>query len=136
MFLNLLSDEEKQIFLKLAVSVIQSDGKLEESEKSLVAEYSREMGIENYTLEENVDAIPLVEKIAKNSSNSVKRIFLLELLACANADGDFSKEEKSLIQSFVKVCSLSEASLQSSIDLLKEYKTISTKLMKFIKEEQ
>jgi len=63
------------IFLKLAISVIQADGKLEESEKSFIAEYSREMGIERYTLGEKVDPMPLAEKIGKNSTDSVKRIF-------------------------------------------------------------
>ncbi|UTY33281.1 TerB family tellurite resistance protein [Treponema putidum] len=134
MFLNLLNDEEKVIFLKLAISVIQADGKLEESEKSFIAEYSREMGIERYTLGEKVDPMPLAEKIGKNSTDSVKRIFLVELLACANADGDFAEYEKSLIRSFVKIFGLSESSLQDSLDLLNEYTKISAKLMNFIQE--
>ncbi|QOW60718.1 TerB family tellurite resistance protein [Treponema pedis] len=134
MFLNLLNDEEKSIFLKLAISIIQADGKLEDSEKSFIAEYSREMGIECYTLDEKVDPMPLAEKIGKNSNDSVKRIFLVELLACANADGDFAEYEKSLIHSFVKIFGLSESSLQDSLELLKEYTKISTKLMKFIQE--
>lgn len=33
MFLNLLNDEEKKIFMGLAIEVIHADGKLEESEK-------------------------------------------------------------------------------------------------------
>jgi len=134
MFLNLLNDEEKVVFLKLAISVIQADGKLQEKEKSFIAEYSREMGIEHYTLDEKVDPLPLAEKIGKNSSDSVKRIFLIELLACANADGDFAEYEKSLINSFIKIFGLSENSLQDSLELLKKYKKISTDLMKFIQE--
>ena len=134
MFLNLLNDEEKVIFLKLAISVIQADGKLEESEKSFIAEYSREMGIERYAFDEKVDPMPLAEKIGKNSTDSVKRIFLVELLACANADGDFAECEKSLLRSFIKIFGLLESSLQDSLVLLNEYTKISAKLMKFIQE--
>lgn len=134
MFLNLLNNEEKAIFLKLAISVIQADGKLEESEKSFIAQYSRELGIECYSLDEKVDPLSLAEEIGKNSTDSVKRIFLLELLACANADGNFSEYEKSLIGSFVKIFGFSESSLQDCLDLLKEYTKISTKLMEFIQE--
>ena len=60
--------------------------------------------------------------------------FLVELLACANADGDFEVYEKSLILSFVKIFGLSESSLQDSLELLNEYTKISAKLMKFIQE--
>lgn len=35
MFLNFLNSEEKITFLKLAISVIQADGKLEESENHI-----------------------------------------------------------------------------------------------------
>ncbi|MBQ9206301.1 MAG: TerB family tellurite resistance protein [Treponema sp.] len=136
MFLNLLNDVEKSIFLKLAISVIQVDGKLEENEKSFIADYSREMGIENYALDKKTDPIPLAEEIGKGSVDSVKRIFLLELLACANADGDFAESEKALIQSFVKAFGLSESDSQSCLDLLKEYTTISAKLMKFVQGEK
>lgn len=136
MFLNLLNDEEKVTFLKLAISVVQADGKLEESEKSFIADYSREMGIERYTLDEKVDPMPLAEKIGKNSSDSVKRVFLIELLACANADGDFAKHEKSLISSFIRVFGLSDSLLQDGLNLLKEYTKISKGLMKFIQERK
>lgn len=136
MFLNLLNDEEKSIFLKLAISVIQADGKLEESEKAIVAEYAREMGMETYTLNETIEPLLLAEKIGKSSSDSVKRIFLLELLACAQADGDFTADEQCLIKSFVKAFGLSESSLNETLDLLNEYTKISHKLMSFIQEEK
>ena len=86
MFLNFLNSEEKNTFLKLAISVIQADGKLEESEKSYISDYSREMGITEFDLNEKIDPLPLAEKIGVNSTDFVKRVFLLELLACAKAE--------------------------------------------------
>ena len=136
MFLNLLNDGEKRIFLKLAVAVIQADGRLEESEKQYIADYSREMGITEYSLDEKIEVKALAEKIGKDSTDTVKRIFLLELTACANADGDFADTEKSLINTLVKTFKLSNSSIQECLDLLNKYAMISTKLAKFIQGEK
>lgn len=134
MFLNFLNSEEKTAFLKLAISVIQADGKLEESEKSYISDYSREMGITEVDLNEKIEPLPFAETIGVNSTDFVKRIFLLELLACAKADGDFADTEKALINSFVKAFKMTDFSLEKCLSLLDEYMEISTKLMSFVKE--
>ena len=133
MFLNLLNDEEKSCFLKLAISIIQEDGKIEESEKSYISEYSREMGISEYDLSEQIDVTAVAQVIGTKSSESVKRIFLLELVACANTDGDFAETEKELIHSLVNNFGLTETDLNTCLDLLAEYTKISVKLTDFVK---
>lgn len=134
MFLKYLNSEEKSIFLKLAMSVIKADGKLEESEKTYIDDYSREMGITEVNLDEKIDSILLAEKIGDNSTEFIKRIFLLELTACAKADGDFADSEKSLINSFVKAFKISDTSLQKCLVLLDEYTNISKRIMSFVQE--
>lgn len=134
MFLKYLNSEEKSIFLKLAMSVIKADGKLQESEKTYIDDYSREMGITEVNLDEKIDPILLAEKIGDNSTEFIKRIFLLELTACAKADGDFADSEKSLINSFVKAFKISDTSLQKCLVLLDEYTNISTRIMSFVQE--
>ena len=134
MFLKYLDSEEKSIFLKLAMSVIKADGKLQESEKTYIDDYSREMGITEVNLDEKIDPILLAEKIGDNSTEFIKRIFLLELTACAKADGDFADSEKSLINSFVKAFKISDTSLQKCLVLLDEYTNISKRIMSFVQE--
>lgn len=134
MFLKYLNSEEKTIFLKLAMSVIKADGKLQESEKTYIDDYSREMGITEVNLDEKIDPILLAEKIGDNSTEFIKRIFLLELTACAKADGDFADSEKSLINSFVKAFKISDTSLQKCLVLLDEYTNISKRIMSFVQE--
>lgn len=136
MFLNRLNNEEKVIFLKLAIAVIQADGRLEESEKSFIAEYSREMGLESYDLNEKIEPQELAEKIEKNSSDSVKRIFLLELTALANVDGEFEKSEKYLILSFLKIFGFEDSFLDECLKILDEYNIVSKKLVTFVQEEK
>ncbi len=132
MFLNLLNDEEKKIFLQLAISVIQADGKVEETEKAYIADYCREMKINQNDLEKVIDPMPLIEKISNNSSESVKRIFLLELLACANSDGNFADIEKALIVTFVKKSGLPDSLLDDCWSLLQDYSRVSLNMMSFI----
>ena len=134
MFLNQLNNEERSIFLKLAIAVIKSDGKLEEKEKLFVAEYSREMGVTDYDLNENIEPLGLAEKIGKSSTDAVKRIFLLELVALANADGEFAESEKSLILSLLQKFGLAENQLNDCLKLLAEYNDVSAKLTTFIQE--
>ncbi len=134
MFLNQLNNEERRIFLKLAIAVIKADGKLEEKEKLFVAEYSREMGVTDYDLNENIEPLGLAEKIGKSSTDAVKRIFLLELVALANADGEFAESEKSLILSLLQKFGLTENQLNESLKLLAEYNDVSAKLTAFIQE--
>lgn len=134
MFLKYLNSEEKSIFLKLAMSVIKADGKLEESEKTYIDDYSREMGITEVNLDEKIDPLLLAEKIGDNSTELIKRIFLLELTACAKADGDFADTEKELINSFVKAFKISDTSLQKCLVLLDEYTNISKRIMSFVQE--
>lgn len=134
MFLNQLNNEERSIFLKLAIAVIKADGKLEEQEKLFVAEYSREMGVTDYDLNENIEPLGLAEKIGKDSTDAVKRIFLLELVALANADGEFAASEKTLILSLLQKFGLTENQLNDCIKLLAEYNDILAKLTTFIQE--
>ena len=134
MFLNQLNNEERSIFLKLAIAIIKADGKLEEKEKLFVAEYSREMGVTDYDLNENIEPLGLAEKIGKDSTDAVKRIFLLELVALANADGEFAESEKSLILSLLQKFGLTENQLNESLKLLAEYNDVSAKLTVFIQE--
>lgn len=134
MFLNQLNNEERSIFLKLAIAVIKADGKLEEQENLFVAEYSREMGVTDYDLNENIEPLGLAEKIGKDSTDTVKRIFLLELVALANADGEFAESEKTLILSLLQKFGLTENQLNDCIKLLAEYNDILAKLTTFIQE--
>ena len=92
------------------------------------------MGITEFDLNEKIDPLPLAESIGVNSTDLVKRIFLLELVACAEADGIFADSEKSLIDSFIDAFKMTDSSLKKCISLLDEYTKISTKIMSFVQE--
>lgn len=133
MFLNLLNEKEKGIFMQLAVAVIHADGKLEESEKIFLDDYAHEMNISDFDVYKKPESVEhLVGEITTNSSNTVKRIFLLELGALARTDGDFAQSERELIQLIAEKLNISDVLLQDCENLLKEYESISERLLTFV----
>lgn len=134
MFLKQLNQEEKEIFLKLAIAVIRADEKIQESEKAFIAEYAHEMDIPSYDLNMDVDTYSLFKIVKEKSSDTVKRIFLVELTACAYSDGDFAKEEKDLIDSMLTEFGLKKHDLSECIKLLNNYTSIAAALSRFIQE--
>ncbi|MBP3417205.1 MAG: hypothetical protein J6K76_07525 [Spirochaetaceae bacterium] len=133
MFLNLLNEKEKEIFMQLAVAVIHADGKLEESEKIFLDDYAHEMNISDFDVYKKPESVEhLVGEITTNSSNTVKRIFLLELAALARTDGDFAQSERELIQLIAEKLNISDGLLQDCENLLKEYESISERLLAFV----
>lgn len=134
MFLNQLNQQEKEIFLKLAIAVIRADKKIEENEKKYIAEYAHEMNIQSYDLNIDVDDNALCKNIIENSSDAIKRIFLVELTACAYSDGRFDKEEKSLISSITSDLGLNENELSECVKLLETYTSATAELGRFVKE--
>lgn len=136
MFLKQLNQEEKEIFLKLAIAVIRADEKIEKSEKAFITEYAHEMDISSYDLNIEVEANSLFKTVNETCSNSVKRIFLVELTACAYADGDFGKEESDLINSMIKEFGLEKSDLDECDELLKDYTSAAAALSRFIQEEK
>ena len=136
MFLKQLNHEEKEIFLKLAIAVIRADEKIEEREKSFINEYAHEMDIPSYDLNMDVEVNSLFKAVNEKSSNIVKRIFLVELTACAYADGDFGKEESDLINSMIKEFGLEKSDLDECEELLNNYTSAAAALSRFIQEEK
>lgn len=134
MFLNQLNQEEREIFLKLAIAVIRADEKIKESERALIAEYAHEMNIPTYDISKDVNVGPLFKIISEKSSDSVKRIFLVELTACAYADEYLAKEENDLINSMIIEFGLEKQEFSKCVKLLGNYTTAAAALSQFIKE--
>ncbi len=132
MFLKQLTKQEKDIFLKLAIGVMQADGKIEESERAFIADYAYEMGIKDYDMNSDVDIVNLCKIIRDNSRESIKRIFLIELTACAYADGVFDKKEKTFIDSVASNLGLTQQDLLECLELIKSYVNITSTLVRFI----
>ena len=135
MFLNLLNSKEKDNFLKLAVAAIKADGVIEETEMQTLSTYANEMQIPVCNTDDPVDVDAVVSEFSLNSTAQVKRIVLVELLALAFADGDYSSEEKGLVQQIASAFNFNDDFIDNVVDLEKSYIAACVSLVDFINKE-
>ena len=64
----------------------------------------------------------------------MKRVCFLELTALARTDDDFAESEREMIQLIASKFNISDVSLQGCEYLLKEYASISAKLLAFVQD--
>jgi tellurite resistance protein len=134
MFLNSLKPKEKDNFLKLAVAIIKADGIVEESEKRVLSAYANEMQVPVCSLDEQGDTAKIIEEVAKTSTVQTKRIFFLELMALAFADGNYAVEEKALIQQLADAFEFDKAFIEHAINLEDAYVSVYMSIVNFVEK--
>lgn len=128
MYLTLLSQKEKEIFMNLAFNLSVADGDFSEAEKSVLEGYCQEMqcsfdkSLMTKTTEE------LVEEIAQSSEDKIKRIFVFELIGLAVIDGKYDEREQKVVEKMVKMFALDIGYAQNCENLIKEYIDFQTKI--------
>lgn len=98
MFLSILTQEEKQLFLNLAYTLACSDGEFGPEEKQLFAAYCQEM---DTTFDPPQNPLDLQEQLAELKKVVLKnnrKVIYFELLGMAMADGRYSDEEKAILE--------------------------------------
>lgn len=121
MFLNSLSSNEKNNFMKLAIAVIKADGVIENNEKQVLSAYANEMQIEIEGIDVQYDIDNIIESLAKESTDQSKRVIFVEILALAFADGNFADEEKNIIQKLADSFNLGKDFIERAINLQDSY---------------
>lgn len=98
MFLNMLTKEEKQGYLNLAVIAANINGSLEEEEKELIRAYQREMDIplESTALASCYDEDTVFRSFS-SSEKSHKKIVLFEIIGLLTCDSSFDEDEKRFV---------------------------------------
>ncbi len=123
MFLDRLNDEQKVMFLDLAVYAAQTNGVIEESEKRMLMQYCKEMGVAFYDVS-GLHELEAVKKCFSNASDVIKRIVVLELLGLCNIDGEFDSIESAFAEDFSKDIGVSEEDYLKLVKDIEEYTTI------------
>ena len=120
MFLNELSNIEKNAFLSLSVHAAKANNILEESEIKIIKEYMNEMNIDSFNIEET-QSLDEIVNVFKNSENKHKKICVLELMGLIYIDGEYDNNEQELVDSFVNKIGLDENELRIIHQAIKKY---------------
>jgi len=113
MFLAKLNDKEKRAFMSLAKALALADGIVVSQEEKFMNLYAKEMDLTDYDFNSDIDSV--IKELADSATDEVKRIVILELVELANADGNFSGEEKDLVKKVIKAFGLNEKEIDKCV---------------------
>lgn len=99
MFLNLLTDRQKQSFLALATKVVMADGEVVPEENVTLKVRVAEMGGEVKAPPDEIYGAPNFDVF---DTPRAQTIVILELMVLAYSDDEYHEDERPIIDDFIK----------------------------------
>ncbi len=124
MFLNILSKENKERFIKICGCAIYADGVVADEEKELAMAYCREMNVEQRVPDNSASLDDILKELNENATEREKNIIVFEILAMFLVDNDYAKEEEKMMQDIIEKLNISDEKLNSILSLLNIYKSV------------
>lgn len=97
MYLALLNEREKEMFLGVAYNLATADGNYSDEEKAVIDGYCQEMQFEFDEKKMVKETDILLDMISSDVSMKIKKIIVFELIGLAMADGSYDTDERKLI---------------------------------------
>lgn len=121
MYLSLLNDNQKSLFLSIALYLAKVDNDYSEEERRIIQSYCVEMNIteENFVHSNNI--MEIISSIDECSDNRAKRIIVLEAVGLAIIDGDYSENEKKVIKLMNTYFGLDDCFLDQCENLISQF---------------
>ncbi|MBR3636329.1 MAG: hypothetical protein IKN45_00270 [Lachnospiraceae bacterium] len=135
MFLEKLSEREKEVFLDLARATAKANGMVEDSEKEMIRRYCREMSMDEHKIYDEVTVDEAAEFL-KESSSKVRNIIIVELMILCSADGEKDKEEKKFVKDLAEKIGISLETYDVLKKDVKAYHEMIHDMKKHIKEKE
>lgn len=133
MFLNILNDEQKKLFLKLAIKAAEANDIITDEEKNMISSFAKEMQIQPfYSVNENMEC--LLNRMCCISSTKTKRIFLFEILGIIFSDSEYDDKEKNFISEIIKAFNIEESVVTEMTNIINEYTHLYKKITSIIFE--
>ncbi len=127
MFLNLLNNNQKELFLDLAIKAAEANGVVEIEEKNMLKAFSIEMQIPaRYETIKSIDEI--LDTLEKITAEKERRILTFELIGIIFADGQYDKREETFMSRISEKSGISMEQIQEMIEVLSEYEKVYDKI--------
>ena len=132
MYLALLDEKEKELFLGLAYNLAAADGNYSDEEKAVISGYCQEMqfGFDEKNMVKATDV--LLDLINSNSSMKTKKIIIFELVGLAMADASYDADERALINLAEKQFGVKKGYANNCEGELSKYIEFQTKLNQIV----
>ena len=97
MFLYDLNNEQKELFIDLAILAIESNGSIDDSEIEVLKRYCREMAVDFREKANNNDCDDVLRKLRDICSESTLKKISIEIIALMYADNNLAAEEEKML---------------------------------------
>lgn len=134
MYLSILNNEEKALFLGLAYKMATSDGEYSVEEQATISDYCLEMQIpfDESTTVKSIDNI--ISELNTKSDVRVKKIVVFEAIGLAMADNNYDEGERNIVNQMISAFDLdSEFSIECE-QVIKEYISFQNRINKLVLE--
>lgn len=121
MFLNLLQETNKDLFLKLCVHASLANDIFAEEEKEMIYAYCREMNISEHIPEDTSEFDKVVDSLAVQANYVEKNIIILEILGLVKTDGVYDEKEEEFMKKLIKRMKVKNDVLSKYNSLLEIY---------------
>ena len=121
MYLALLNESEKAVFLGMTYNLATVDGDYSDSEKVMIDGYCQELQcqFDEKTMLKPMDS--LIQTIKVGSSDKVKKIFIFELVGLAMSDGNYDNNERKIIGQMLNEYNIDFSFANKCEEILSEY---------------
>lgn len=127
MFLRRLSNEQKGLFLELALKAAEANHVIEESEKVLLIAYADEMGIEPIEYS-STELLKIITDMKRISSQKELKQMMVEIVAMTMSDLSYDEEERKFIDNLSAQWGISQDTVEKMRDCVNEYMNIINKM--------
>lgn len=128
MYLSILSNEEKKLFLGLAFGLASSDGDYSAKEQATIQSYCHEMQAEfdKKTMVKPIDDI--IQVLSQNSNQKTKKIIVFEAIGLAMADDKFDDNERAIVSKMEKSFGIDEKYGVECEKVINEYLSLQNRI--------
>ncbi len=103
MYLKNLSNEQKDLFMDLAIFTMKSNGVVEEQEEKLARQYCAEMDIEFRMNNHFGTYVSVLKRLKEVSTESELRKITVEIVALMYADTELADEENEILKNIQEI---------------------------------
>ena len=128
MYLQELTDDQKNLALDILIGVANANHYLEDSEKKLIEAYCKEMDIAPVRYEAKLNPEEAEQKFLSVSDRTDCRKMLIAVTAMAIADNTFDDLERAFVKKFLKAAEISKEEFSIIYDYLEKINGLQEKL--------
>lgn len=128
MYLIVLNEKQKELFLELAYQLALIDNDFSEKEQVMLDSYCNEMriGVPEVIHAGSIDRI--IKTMRNECTTLEKKIMFFEILGLALVDGNYDDSERKIIEEIMKAFEIDESFAREGESILKEYIEIQNKM--------